>query len=61
MHHYYLGKCYTTMQGSNKASTSSSPSLPGTVGTPAFFMVSLAVDLSPMVLILWGCTLIEVR
>ena len=27
---------------------SMSPSLPGTVGTPAFFIVSLAVDLSPI-------------
>lgn len=31
------------------------PSLPGTVGTPAFFIVSLAVDLSPITRMLSGC------
>ena len=35
--------------------TSIRPSLPGTVGTPAFFIVSRAVALSPIILILSGC------
>ena len=34
--------------------TSIRPSLPGTVGTPAFFIVSRAVALSPIILILSG-------
>lgn len=38
-----------------KGNTCNNPSLPGTVGTPAFFIVSLAVDLSPMTLMLSGC------
>lgn len=37
-----------------KCSTCNNPSLPGTVGTPAFFIVSLAVDLSPMTRMLSG-------
>ena len=32
----------------------SSPSLPGTVGTPTDCMVAFAVDLSPMERIAWG-------
>ena len=33
------------------------PSLPGTVGTPAFFIVSRAVALSPITRMLSGCTM----
>jgi len=39
-------------------STCNNPSLPGTVGTPAFFIVSLAVDLSPIILMLSGYKII---
>jgi len=38
-----------------KHGTCNKPSLPGTVGTFAFFIVSLAVDLSPMTRMLSGC------
>lgn len=39
--------------------TGKSPSLPGTVGTPAFFIVSRAVDLSPITRILSGYKIVS--
>jgi hypothetical protein len=47
----YLSLCATLMASS---SVEMSPSLPGVIGTPAFFMVSRAMALSPMARICSG-------